>query len=700
MRVTVAPTRLTGMSDLTQTPHNQQLQPAHEPGRRLLDEFSSFTVATIRLPAAFLPLVQLVSNDEDITQAQLAAALDRTFDGLYRHPVTRYAEWITQYLRVRRLIPNENSTENLIRFVVDQTVQRSPVQIPEPLINEFWEFFDELMRSPELKGLGELSLDMLRMVLRTYEPLLVEIINLMKAGKRFNQWQVSELLRRAQVVRQDVAIIRRQLRALRYIRPFFQADPQDFGEQAEIAASMVREFGPFFVKMAQAAAANADFLPEEIARELAVFHEDVPPMNAEEVVEAFRESYGAHPNEIYADFNAEKPLRSGSIGSVYIGKRSFQMGNREMLVPVLIKVGRHNIDREFAIGKLVLGLAIMSSQYWAPHSKLTPFLQAWHDQVDEFTKGFREEIDFSSEAANHVRFYNRSQGSSEWSVPALYGVSRRVLEMEFVDAQSLPQAKRAVPRWRRRLWQRRTSERLLYSLLYQLLIYGECHGDLHPGNIMVGKRGQLYLIDWGNAVDLTGMGGIVWRYLSSVLMADTDTLADALIEISTDPAANRERRSEIKAALDDTLRKKGITRLGGITTPLKVLREGGKGVHQRLQTALHLLSNTQQLGIVPRGEYMHLMRSALAAAGAFGTIYEDTGRLTVAGDLATFVGRFPLRMAGDRARVQWRHARGRAWQSLPFHDALQFPEPPVITNFVLEHEHEAEFPYLPQPRSQ
>lgn len=689
------------MSDITDQQNRARRGRDQQGTGGILGEFSHFTVETIRLPQAFLPLLQLASHDQDITQAQLTEALDRTFDGLYRHPVTRYAERLTQYLRVRRLIPNENSTENLIRFVVDQTVQRSPVQVPEPLINEFWEFFDELMRSPELKGLGELSLDMLRMVLRTYEPLLVEILNLIKAGKRFNQWQVAELLRRAQVVRKDVAIIRRQLRALRYIRPFFQTDPADFGEQARIAASMVREFGPFFVKMAQAAAANADFLPEEIARELAVFHEDVPPMSADEVVEAFQESYGQHPSKIYVGFDPEKPLRSGSIGSVYLGKRPFQAGRREVLVPVLIKVGRHNIDREFAIGKLVLGLAIMSSQYWAPHSKLTPFLKAWHDQVDEFTKGFREEIDFSREAANHVRFYNRSQGSSKWAVPALYGVSRRILEMEFVaDAQSLPQAKRSVSRWRRRAWQRRCSERLLYALLYQLVVYGECHGDLHPGNIMVDKRGELYLIDWGNAVDLTGMWGIVWRYLSSVLAADTDTLADTLIEISTEPATNRDRRAEIRAALDDTLRKKGVTRLGGVATSFRLLREGGSGVHKRLQTALHLLSNTQQLGIVPRGEYMHLLRSALAAAGAFGSLYEDTGRLTMAGDLVTFASRFPLRVAQDRARVQWRHARGRARQALPMAEFAKLPEPPAITEVALENETEAEFPYLPHVASE
>lgn len=662
----------------------------------ILGEFSSFTIETIRLPGAFMPLLDLAASDHEIDQAQLSAALDQSFDGLYHHPVTRYTEQLTRYLRIRRLIPNENSTENLIRFVVDQGVQRSPVQIPEPLIREFWDFFDELLQTPELKGLGELTLDMVRIVLRTYEPLLVEVVNLVKAGARFNQWQVNELLRRAQVVRKDVAIIRRQLRALRYIRPFFQTEPADFSAQAQIAANMVREFGPFFVKMAQVAAANSDFLPEEIARELAVFHEDVPPMDADEVIDAFDESFDKHPNELYFDFDADNPIRSGSIGSVYLAKRAYSAGEHEALVPMLVKVGRHNLDREFAIGKLVLGLAIMSSQYWAPHSKLAPFLKAWHDQVEEFTHGFQEELDFSKEAHNHVRFYNRSLESAQWSVPALYGNSRRILEMEYLrGAKSLNQALRSVPRWRRRPWQRRLSERLLYAVIYQLLFYGECHGDLHPGNIMVGQRGELYLIDWGNTVDLTGMWGVVGRYLSGVLRADTDVLTDALIEISTDPQASHERRDEIKTALDTTLRRKGVTSLRGVRAPIRLLGEGGPGLHKRLQTALHLLSNAQQLGVVPKGEYMHLLRSALAAAGSFGSIYEDTRGFTMATDVLTFFGRFPLRVLQDQALLGWRNTRAKAWQAVPLARAGRQPGPRVVTEVVADKEPEVEFPFLP-----
>jgi ubiquinone biosynthesis protein len=419
------------------------------PGRAagVLRELGELTVQTWRVSRSFGPLLRLLAHERDVTRAEFGAAVDSVFEGLYAHPVTRSAERITAYLRARRMIPDEQSTEELIRFVIDQLVQRSPVPVPEALVREFWAFFEELFGADEVKGLGAITLDMVRLVLRTYEPLLVEVVNLLKAGRRFNQWQLQELMRRAATVRGDVAILRRQVRALRYIQPFFAADPKDFGAQARIVAQMVREFGPFFVKMAQVAAANADFLPQEIARELAVFHEDVPPMGPDEVNAAFLECFGQPPTERYLGFDAARPVRSGSIGSVYVARKPFLENGVEVLKPVVVKVGRQNIDREFVIGKLVIGLAILSSQYWAPHGKLAPFLRALQEQVDEFVAGFVQELDFHAEAANHRRFGARSGGSLTWRVPQLYGSSRRILEMEYLaDARSLVQALRALSR--------------------------------------------------------------------------------------------------------------------------------------------------------------------------------------------------------------------------------------------------------------
>lgn len=634
--------------------------------RKLVRGVMDFTRQTLDVPRGVLPLAKLIAREEDVHRGELASALDVLFDSLYRHPLTNGTAVATEKLRSYRLIPNEQSTEDLIRFVVDQAVMRSPVQVPDSVINEFWNFFDEMFSSPEIKGLGEMSLDMVRLVLQTYEPILIEIINILKASRRFNQWQVRELSRRATIVRNDVDIMRRQIKALRHIKPFFQADPKDFGLQARIVADMVEEFGPFFVKIAQAAAANTDFLPEEIARELAVFHEDVPAMTPEEVMQAFQETHGKRPEELYMDFDAAKPLRSGSIGCVYIAKKPFKVNGQEVLKEVVVKVGRQNLDREFTIGKMVLGLAIMSSQYWAPHSKLAPFLRAMQEQADEFVRGFQEELDFEREARIQSLFYHRSMDSNAWAVPELYSAKGRILEMEYLsEATSLSRALDNMPEERRRHFQKRLSERFLYTILCHIFFYNECHGDLHPGNIMVGKDGELFLIDWGNSVELNGKWAAVWRYVTGAVLADVNMLTDTLIEISTDPQANQARRDEIHALLSETLNKKGVKPLTRRNFSWVLARGGLEGLHKRGQAVMHLASNTQHLGLVVHGDYLHLSRSIFAAAGSFSTIYKGASRWSMARDLIRGIRRFPVLLAADHARSRLQRVAGRLLRYLP-----------------------------------
>ena len=652
-----------------------------EKSRGLIRELGALGVSTVRVSRGFMPLLKLLGSDEDIDREQLGAVIDRAFGGLYQHPVLRSTERITQLLRKRRLIPDEQSTEDLIRFVVEQVVARSPVPVPEALVNEFWQFFNELFSAPELKGLGELGLDMVRLVIRSYEPLLVEVINLLKVGKRFNHWQLGELLKRAAQIKHDAVIVRRQIRAIRYIKPFFQADPKDFRTQAKIVAAMVNEFGPFFVKLAQVAAANADFLPEEIARELAVFHEDVTPMNADEVNAAFIECFGKLPDKLYMGFEADKPLKSGSIGSVYLAKKPFLEGGREVLRPIIIKVGRHNIDREFSIGKLVIGLAIMSSQYWAPHSKLTPFLRALHEQVDEFVAGFVEELDFEAEARNHVRFYQRSLKGRLWRVPELYGSSRRILEMEYLgDAESLPRALARMPKRERRQFQLKLVEQLLYTVLYHAFAFREMHGDLHPGNVMVARDGRLNLIDWGNVIDLNGKWGPVWDYLAGAILADTDLLTDALIRISTQPQVDAARREEIRAALDETLRKKNVSRLTRSSFLAELRRGGLASLHARGQTVLHLMSNTQQVGLVLKRDYLHLSRALFALAGSIGTLYEGEPGRRMAIDLAIVALRLPATFTREMFVRELNAVRGHLARRLapPVQAAVPVPVPRAV----------------------
>src|SRR3569623_2566769 len=118
----------------------------------LLREIGGFGLPSARASRGVGPLLKLLASDEDVTRDELRAAVNRAFDGLYHHPLIRHTERFTHTLRKRRLIPNEQSTEDLIRFVVEQVVARRPVPVPDMLVQEFWQFFNELFSSPELKG--------------------------------------------------------------------------------------------------------------------------------------------------------------------------------------------------------------------------------------------------------------------------------------------------------------------------------------------------------------------------------------------------------------------------------------------------------------------------------------------------------------------------------------------------------------------
>lgn len=609
----------------------------------------NFTTRTIRIPQAFWPVATLLANNEPIKRDQLGLALDELFTSLYEHPLNEQSRTLTRALRKYRLIPNEDTTENLIRFVVGQVVTRSPIEVPESIVNEFWGFFHELLAAPELKGLIELNLDIIRLVLRTYEPLIVELINRLKDLRKANQEGLTDMGRKVTVLRRDLVILRRQIKAIRYIRPFLQTDPKDFSTQAQIVARMVREFGPLFIKMAQVAAANADFLPEEIARELEVFQQDVDPMTPDEVNEAFLDCFGKLPTEIYFQFAVDKPLRSGSIGSVYLAKKPVVDDNGvERLQPIIVKVARHNLEREFQMGNLAIELMLVSSQFWAPHSKLLPFLHALSDQVKEFTRGFEQELNFEDEAAIQRRFAKRANQAKVWHVPDVYLSTSRILEMEYVDdAVSIKEAIRNLQGRERRRFQRTLGENFLFTLLEHIFIYNELHGDLHPGNIMVSPDAELHLIDWGNAVDMQGKWGLVRDYLINVLVAEPEALADILINMSTQPEENRERRDLIIERLQDTLNRRDVSPLTDDIL-LTLWREGLPGLHRRMQTSMQLMSNTYQLSIVIRSDYLHLSRSFVAMAGAYMNIYDGLPRTIMLRDTLKSLVLFPVNLGLTR----------------------------------------------------
>jgi predicted unusual protein kinase regulating ubiquinone biosynthesis (AarF/ABC1/UbiB family) len=424
--------------------------------------------------------------------------------------------------------------------------------------------------------------------------------------------------------------------------------------------------------MAQVAAASSDFLPDEIASELAVFQEDVEPMTAAEVEQAFLECYGELPDKRYYGFDAERPIKSGSIASVYLAQKPLgeHRGN-PLLVPVVVKVGRQNLEREFLIGKTVIKLAILSSQYWAPHSKLSPFLNSWLEQVDVFVEGFRRELDFEAEAENQMRFARRAAVTDGWHVPQVYHRSRRIIEMEFVDSAAGLNA--AFPkRSGRKVRQarRRAGRKFLHAVISHLLVYREFHGDLHPGNVLLDADMRLFFIDWGNTVDVSTIWRPALRYMYAVLTGDAAAVASAVMELGVAPGARPAEDpaalAELERLVEETLAQSGLKRLG-YDFALTLVREGHQGLVQRLELAINLVVALSRQGIVVRSDYLHLTRSLAAMLGSFLGLYSGMPRAALAQDVAQVLVQFPalegLRQAAGYRRQLMRRVSRRGGQA-------------------------------------
>jgi ubiquinone biosynthesis protein len=136
-------------------------------------------------------------------------------------------------------------------------------------------------------------------------------------------------------------------------------------------------------------------------------------------------------------------------------------------------------------------------------------------------------------------------------------------------------------------------------------------------------------------------------------------ITDALIAISTDPEAANARRDEIREALVRTLDKKSIKPLT-YDFAWTLYQEGPDGWLQRANTLMHLMSNTQQLGLVVRGEYLHLSRSLVAMVATLGNLYDGVPRYRALADILITVNSFPARLLQDFLRSKQSDIRNLA----------------------------------------
>jgi ubiquinone biosynthesis protein len=237
----------------------------------------------------------------------------------------------------------------------------------------------------------------------------------------------------------------------------------------------LEELGPIFVKFGQVLSTRRDLLPEDVADELAMLQDRVPPFDSELAVRQIEISLGRHPDELFASFE-RVPIASASIAQVHL---AVMRDGREVAVKVLRPNMRQAIERDLA---LLHTAADLVERLWVDGRRLKP-----REVVAEFDRHLHDELDLVREAANASQLRHNFENSPLLRIPEMYWdyCTESVIVMERMHGIPISRIDelRAAGIDLKKL--SRDGVEIFFT---QVLRDGFFHADMHPGNIYVGTR--------------------------------------------------------------------------------------------------------------------------------------------------------------------------------------------------------------------
>jgi len=268
-----------------------------------------------------------------------------------------------------------------------------------------------------------------------------------------------------------------------------------------------------FIKVGQLLSIMANFLPEQFRGELSGLQDQVPPRPFDEIAARIERELGAPLGQLFEKIETT-PIAAASLGQVHEAR--LKDGTR-----VVVKVQHHDIEEISRLDLKVIRRILSIVTLFFPIQGI----DAYYHQVREL---LARELDFTLEAKNIKRFTENFAHDPMVKFPRVIDElsTSRVMTETFVqgtkigDMAALDAAGIDRPELARRV------VRVFCQMVF---VDGFYHADPHPGNILVGDKGELILIDFGAVAEVSReMREGMPEFLEGVIRRDTERLTRAL----------------------------------------------------------------------------------------------------------------------------------------------------------------------------
>jgi ubiquinone biosynthesis protein len=242
--------------------------------------------------------------------------------------------------------------------------------------------------------------------------------------------------------------------------------------------------GPAYIKFGQILSTRPDVVGAELAKELSVLQESLPPFSKGLALLEIERDLEISVNEVFK--NISEPVAAASIAQVH---KAVLISTGQT---VAIKVLRPGIEKAFRKDIDAFYLAAYLIELLSPKSRrLRPI-----EVIEHFDSVVHGELDLRLEASAASEFAANTINDKFLYIPKIHWATsgRRVMTLDWIDGIPLANLKALK---KSKIDMEELSTRILSMFLRHALRDGFFHGDMHQGNLKLNSKGELVIFDFG-----------------------------------------------------------------------------------------------------------------------------------------------------------------------------------------------------------